>query len=365
MEKTSDDKLPIKYFLKRAPAFAYAERVTPPLPVFSFETPRGGAMRFLVCSYSKFVDMYMNTPENRRFYHEISVEDRPIKLFFDIDKSNDKSKKLPNDKSMELSEELLEELSEDKSESLYALGDRVVSAIDGVVTDMLKTNYLEPIRLNASSVEKMSIHLVYPVYFRNKSILIEFVDELMSRMTDDAIMACIDRGVYGRNHSLRIIGSRKRDSNRVLIGSSFSRDYILRSFLHCIGDGNRLIETWGGVDSVRVGRINDDMSTATMDKWSPTVLEKVKKRVYDYYLKRYGRRGMCMTWIGRSMCISLRPGLKCPVIGRVHKSNSSCVVVTFPDVCYIPLKLQVTIRCMDHDCNRVVIGRQVLFINFN
>lgn len=352
------------YFSKRTPAFAYANRVNPPLPVFSFEIPKAGAMRFLVCSYDKFVDMYVSTRVDRRFYHEISVEDRPVKLFFDIDKSLDKSKDKSLDKSDDKSKDKSLDKSLDKSKD-NTLSKYVVGVVDGLVSSMLGSSYLEPICLDASDSTKMSIHLIYPVYFRDKSILIEFIDELMSKMTDDMVRGCVDRGVYGRNHSLRLIGSRKRRSERVLVGASFSRDYILRSLLHYIGDGTRLVESWGVSEVVRTGRVRDDSSSATMDRWNPNILKVVSTRVHEHYVKKYRRSGMSFTWIGRSMCINLRPGLVCPIIGRVHRSNSSCIVVTFPDVCTVPLHLHVTVRCMDSECNRAIMNRQVLIINFD
>lgn len=323
----------IKIFYVKSDAMAI---LVPGKHLWGFEKQKGtGAMSFIVGTHDELIKMYVNS-SGHRFHHEFVMDDdHPVKLYFDIDG--------PADTSPEI---------------LDSLHKYVSDQIDGCDPPMI---------LDASDKTKFSKHVIYSVAFKDKSILREFVNDLKSSIpVDDPLYVLIDFSVYDTDHSLRIVGSSKRNVGRPFMFEGrpmVSRLVLERSLIRFVHESDTMVQTWGNYDGPRQGvkRMRYSEQTPDWDGWGDGVLDNLVSKLCNYVKTRYKCKYTNIKWLGNILAVNLHPGIYCPKKKSKHKNNCSSVLCTIPVKYSDNMGIMVKVICMDLECqeddNKYVIDR--------
>lgn len=332
----------IKYFTRKNEACEYYNSIQTKdqsYGFWSFEKSVNGSMRYLIGKYDDLLTMYLKVPDKFRFYHEVILDDDlPVKLFFDLD-----SPMSLDNKDIDI--------------------DCRLSLLHKYVGDMLHTTQLTPIVMDASDAIKYSKHVIYNFAFPNKAILNEFISDLMIEIkkNDDDLASVIDVQVYGKDHSLRMLGSNKRNANRPFIihDNNFNRLALKNSLIKCVDESDFIITKWGIQDIERHGIQHSQYksSEAAWVGWSKEELKKVTDTLVTFCKNKYDRSYIYPTWLGNMFLMNIRPGLYCPVNKGVHKSNSSSVMANIPLLKTKNTKIYIRAICLDADCDKCEIDK--------
>ena len=83
-----------KVFARQQQALEYYDHIilseqicTEGLKIYSFETIESGQRKFLVASWSRFLDEYLSTVGDHGHFYEIIREDTPCRIYFDLEYS--------------------------------------------------------------------------------------------------------------------------------------------------------------------------------------------------------------------------------------------------------------------------------------
>lgn len=299
--------------------------ITPEKHIWGYEKKGGtGAMSYIVGTHDRLIDMYARLG-TQRYHHEILLDDNhPTKLFFDIDgpPSTDPA--------------IIEQLHE-----------YVVNLIGGCIS---------PVVLDASGQEKYSKHVIYPMYFTNKSILREFVFEMRDSIpVDDPLYKLIDFGVYDTDHSLRILGSSKRNIGRPFTyegREKVSRPILGRSLIRYVDESDKLIKTWGEQEEPRQGVKRKYMSSEEVvwEGWPDGKRESLSDKLVTHVRKKYKCKYINVKWLGNTLAVNIHPGVVCTNKQARHKKNSSSILFTIPKFYNEAMDIAVKVICMDMEC---------------
>jgi hypothetical protein len=347
----------LKFCNTKKIAIEYLQNSNEEMGIWSFEKKnKNGAMSYIVGQYKDLISMYVNIPENKRFYHEMLLDDKkPIKLFFDLDST---------------------EMNVDKS----IISSRI-ERLHSIVEDLLGLSPHRPVIMDATDSTKYSKHIIYSFAFPNKDILREFIQDLLhlvKKNNDNDLEQVIDMQVYETDHSLRILGSNKRQCDRPFIHESkkFTNIILSNSLIRNVEVNNTIVTKWGDKGCERIGvkkceRIGvkntyyDISEIPNWDGWSQKDLHNLSNTLLVYLKERYDRKTMYPKWVSNKLLINVRPGLFCPFKKRIHKSNSSCIIITIPEYKTKIVNLYVRVICLDSDCGKTEIDSFSISINTN
>lgn len=157
-----------------------------------------------VADHERFATLILNTKEKDRLFYEVLLSDTPQFLFCDID---GEFEHLPN------------------SNVTYYL-DLIIEILSNKVPDF-EPDFLRI--LDSSTDDKLSLHLSYPVVFKNYEIQKRFWNDVLYDDVDDKLTtifkrrdntyerrSIVDISVYSKNRPMRTIFSHKKDSPRTL-----------------------------------------------------------------------------------------------------------------------------------------------------
>lgn len=300
--------------------------LTPETHLWGFEKKKGGgAMSFIVGTHEELIKMYVGSA-GHRFHHEILMDDaHPIKLFFDIDGPP--------------------ETTSDVVDSLHRY---VTEQIGGCDTPMV---------LDASDQTKFSKHVIYPLAFKNKAILREFVHDLKNIVpVDDPLYGLIDFSVYNTDHSLRMIGSSKRKVGRPFLFEgrpTVTRLVVERSLIRFVHQSDTPIDTWGNHVGPCTGIKRACYSTQEVEwvGWTDEMRNTLCDKLVIFTKTKYKCKYTNVKWLGNRLAVSIHPGIYCPNKERKHKSsNRTSVLYMVPVVYSERMDIQVKVICMDNEC---------------
>ena len=186
---------------------------------FEYNTKLPGLRKFLITTWRHFYQVYKHMNLNQRVYYECILENRPCRLYFDIEYS----KHLNADLDGEFALKLLKEFVVLEIKKRFA--SQKECQMDNQIQDMVD--------LDSSTDSKFSHHLILNVYFTNNSHAGRFVQYLIHEMsihseninsewnalkclyikTDKGFQWMIDEGVYSRNRNFRLYLSSKLDKH--------------------------------------------------------------------------------------------------------------------------------------------------------
>ena len=167
--------------------------------IVSFINPEG--IRFFTSfdSYIKFIQFMLTIPEQKRNFHEVTLENRHQKMRFDID---------------------IKRISDAGIVPFY----QVQSFLDDLITSCIQEFEEIGIKLtpeknflvfSSHGREKWSFHIIIDgFYCENNRECIELFKRITTRMKSQYIY-WLDSGIYSPNHCLRILGSCKEDEEEI------------------------------------------------------------------------------------------------------------------------------------------------------
>ncbi|XP_023342906.1 DNA-directed primase/polymerase protein [Eurytemora carolleeae] len=201
----------LKLFHKQEDAIKYRGSDNS-LGVFSFEHSTGGKRMFLVSGELVFWNHYIDLTNLQRRHYEVIAEQRPCKLYLDLEFKKRDNEKLDGN----------------------TMVNNLIQALNTFLQKTLQvTGYKEDILiLDSSSEKKFSNHLIYPgLVFRNNQemghLIRSFVDSLIpveakqfQVKKGDEIQWFIDLGVYTKNRNFRLYLSAKYGKSEILTVSA-------------------------------------------------------------------------------------------------------------------------------------------------
>ena len=153
----------------------------------------------------------LTLPKVEHNFYEILIDDKPLKLFYDIDIS-------PALENMTLLDQLVSEVM-----NITIVSMRELYSIDDIeLSDFAVLDSSGEARKPTGIVSKTSVHIVLVNKVRFKTVLhmkdyVSFVFSSNSGYVKDNINFNIDQGVYKKRGSLRIPGSTKKGESRHLV----------------------------------------------------------------------------------------------------------------------------------------------------
>ena len=164
------------------------------LPVFSRDIGKNGEKAFFVCEYNYFIKKYYKNLKQKHVY-EVVQFDKPTKLFIDFD-----CKKI--NKVQEFNIEINNVIDDVKQKCIH-----------------LFNVCPEFIILDSTSNNKLSKHLIFDIVFQNVAQIKAFIFENLNETK------FLDKGIYTRNRSFRLVFSSKKEKNIKLLPLNQSSDY--------------------------------------------------------------------------------------------------------------------------------------------
>jgi len=189
-------------------------------------------------SHAQMLRYQLTQPRCERNFYEILLDDKPVKLFYDIDIS-------PALDNMELLDQLVREVMAITIISLKELYG--VNDLD--VQDFAVLDSSGEVNTTTGITTKTSVHivLVNKVRFKNIQNMKDYVTFVFSDQAGylkDKIDLHVDKGVYRRRGSLRIPGSTKRGQNRhlVIITPQFTELDCMLTYTQSDSDDIQILE---------------------------------------------------------------------------------------------------------------------------
>ena len=205
------DKVPeSQCFATQKEAIQMRER-SPTSTVISFEVSTEGSRRYLVTTYSYFWSWYKDLSDSVKNYYEVICENRPSKLYCDIEYKKPSNRGIDGYKNVKT----LIEIINDKANKNFSLS---VSEEDCLV-------------LEATDENKFSIHLIFfKIVLESNQSCKTFMQDILESLQNDialfdvqdgsgGVTSCIDMTVYSRNRQFRLFESTKYGQKRPLIVS--------------------------------------------------------------------------------------------------------------------------------------------------
>lgn len=184
-------------FNQKKPAVEYVKKHGGHL--FACDVNASGAKNYVVSPLVPFLEAYLQMDPNERMYSEMIPDDVPIKLYMDFE-----FKRLLNPDLDEV---------------------ELVNKIIKEVQTILNLPHLIPLQLDSSNGVKVSKHLIFPVVFKTKLQVKNFmhvlVDRLKSPITANGNVCGLDLAVYDFQRLFRMLGSHKwAEPQRTFVVSS-------------------------------------------------------------------------------------------------------------------------------------------------
>jgi hypothetical protein len=167
--------------------------------IISFVNPEQKRFYTSFENYIEFLTYLLKTPDEKRNFHEVTIDKRPQKMRFDIDI---KKYKYVNDT-------LVDEINQLQVQKFLD------ELIQGCIDEFKEFNYqLEPAKhmllFSSHGLEKWSFHLVIDgFYCDNHQEANELYKRILSRIECKEKSDWLDSGIYSVNHCLRTLGSVK------------------------------------------------------------------------------------------------------------------------------------------------------------
>ncbi len=270
-------------------------------PVFSRDIGGKGEKSFFVCDYKYFCEKYYKNLRKKHIYEVIQFL-KPTKLFLDFD-----CKKINKSKEFDLEIENVVKIIQNKIQFLYN------QKIDFCILD-------------SSNSEKLSKHIIFNIFFRTVNDIKNFVNDFLG----DTVF--LDKSIYTRNRSFRIIYSSKKGKETKLVpenSDKYNEQLVLDTLLQA--NPKNIIEYKSEVN------INQSVHYKN--------IENIKSGIGD----------IISTKACKDFHHSIVRNVFCPFAQKIHKSNNTYMTkVNKSGLTWF--------KCSDPDCPKILYG---FHFNFN
>ena len=303
------------------------------LPIYSKDVSENGAKVFFCCGYEYFINQkYIRTrPKN---IYEVLQWDKPTKIYFDID--------LPRDKWKGDLQHCLREL---------------LAELRKFAKDRLKVDDLQLYTLDASTMAKISLHIIGGLFLNSVINVFEFVRDFTNE-SKNQLVNWIDEGVYTRNRSFRLAYSTKHGRTNPLLfqeSTIYAPIVMINTMIQIFvprqynGPLQQLITD---PNVFRVHQYKSPKPTLPSDSTVGTFESQSVANVPSKLREYFQRRGMQVRGFSRleekgvTRCIV--SSAVCPWHGSKHKSNNQYFSLTDRGLS--------SFRCSDPECSKVSYG---------
>lgn len=162
-------------------------------PVFSRDIGNNGIKSFFCCDYTFFCHHFYKNLKKRHIY-EVLQTNVPTKIYLDFDC-----------KKVNLKNDFFDEIN------------NVISTIKREIKKLFNFECNE-IRLNSTSEQKLSMHVIFNFCFKN----VEQIKHFVLKFCDEAKF--LDKSIYTKNRSFRLIYSSKQGKNEKLLLENNDKD---------------------------------------------------------------------------------------------------------------------------------------------
>ena len=289
--------------------------------VFAQDVHVSGAKKFFVCGYVYFCDkFYKRLPESAKCIYEVLTEDASSKVYIDYDASR-------ND--IETSQKFNETLEK--------------------LTTFIKSNCDSPDRVNrvvlgADSDKKFSRHVIFNVVYSNITAVKTVIEAFLA--SADHNDPDIDMGVYTKNRCFRLMGSRKKGSDRVLIPAGSQKSYkICQTLIQYIQPDSTVrgkpISNFGNSDNSKGKRKRESAAQLDDLEYLKQWLDRRDLKVVNIQTKTFkNAQGTKVPTLDLTLC---GDAAICGWTKRVHKSNNLFASLDKRNG-------RLSFRCSDPDC---------------
>jgi len=328
----------IRVFYRQAEAFQCVDTSESQRAIaFAFEDPDSGRRQFLVAeSMESFLEHYLSLRPTRRHVYEIIREDRPCKLYFDLEFQICNNPNLNGDK----------------------LTDIVIVESAALLLEWygIVISRNEIVELDSSTEKKFSRHLVFSsnngAAFKSNVDVGAFVREIYRRAQLELVVldkdrsptSFIDLSVYTKNRTFRLFLSSKfsksaifesLDRRRFCVVESDSRKSLLRflerSMASCVTRKGSILELPQGFEKAfslrRPLETDSGKSHVQQQNDGSSPFTEIEMRIFEVAQSQLGRsRKLAVrSWTTLSPSIIrfyIKGSRFCANIGREHRSNN-------------------------------------------
>lgn len=298
--------------------------------VFAYAYAKRG-YQYISTTHERFAQEFNRTPLKKRFFHELTMSDRPIRLYFDVDYKFDGS----------------------DNDNKFRNGYSIAGEISEIIGIMLGDECRDPIVFDGSDDSKMSMHILFDIAFKDKDVLLTFMDDFSNRARAAYWKETIDYAVYNKNHLFRTIGSIKHDSTRMFTTCDriINGNVVMKSLVHFIPITALMLDKWSTDAPRKLARRSDvDLSNdGSWFGWTQKMINSVQVDIVETIKENVECKVSGVKWKGNRLMVHLR-GVICPNKGRAHKNNGASATITIPWERPDTLFLHIRIICMDRDC---------------
>jgi hypothetical protein len=264
----------------------------PPHP----KSKRDFAMEYYVCALDSFLPLYLAMPPDDRLYCEMLPDDKPLKIYVDVEFK--------------------------REESVNVDYEGRVARIIELVREAISMPGAKAFQVDASNDQKFSRHLTFDVAFAVKAQIKSLMKHVVAQDDDEL---GIDLSVYDKNRFMRIAFSHKLGQpTRKLLSldrSVLPADVMARSLISHFMDGIRVVE-WEAPLPPKKRRKKSTKRDQPPPPPPQSVDEALLAKAKDWLAQRYpdsvtSRERM----FNNRLCLDLRPGIECFKAKKTHASN--------------------------------------------
>ena len=306
------------------------------LPVFARDVGSSAKKAYMGCGYEHFCFQYYAKDSDRtRHTYELLQELKPTKIYCDFDHENTADV----DDFQQSSERFIKAI-------LKTLPERC-KMLEGVDIPF----YI----LEASTNKKLSRHVIFECFLENIPTVKSFIEFVLSSCP----CPYLDTKVYTRNRVFRILYSYKYGKSRdsaltVSNDQTYNPFHVFKTMIQA-----RITPHYSGPFGVIVGELNSNVyrvnlamrATGGVNGYSGHYATNAPPGLSDF-ISEFGEKGpnnhvggvLLSVKENDNFITCIVGGLRCPWVGRVHKSNN-----TYFTICKSTMKGW--FQCSDSDCN--------------
>ena len=305
------------------------------LPVFARDIGPSAKKAYMACGFEHFCFQYYTKDNDRtRHTYELLQENKPTKIYCDFDHENIAD-------------------ADDFKQSSEAF----VKAVLKILPERCKM--LEGVDipfyiLEASTDKKLSRHVIFECYLDNIPTVKSFIDFVLS----SSPCPYLDTKVYTRNRLFRILysykyGKPRESALKVCDNTTYEPYHVFKTMIQA-----RITPHYHGPFSAiendlckNVYRVNLATSSSGANGYNGHYAVNIPPGL-DNFISEFGEKGpgnniggvLLSCKENEKFITAIVGGLKCPWVGRVHKSNNQYFTIC-------KRTLVGWFNCSDSDCN--------------
>jgi len=223
-----------KVFARQCDALLQAAMSMQDLKVFAFEVDNSGKRQFVTCHPQRLWTFYKELP--KRHYYEVIPQDKPCKLFFDLEFSKVLN---PEADGPAMTKRFISELGQSLAATFGLCGPTIGQLSMVELDSTTEAKFSRHLIINSHVFENIHQMRLYVKDFCGK---LRELDNFPKIITTDGTALFVDEGVYTKNRNFRLYLSSKFGKDAILkqVASSTANQKNIGSALQSHSDDQKV-----------------------------------------------------------------------------------------------------------------------------